>query len=144
MFRYALTLLSTFRIGMELKKAATRWIRAAIMFAIAGILLYTAAVFGLVAGYSALVAGGFTGVQAAGIVAGGLVVLAVIVLAAVLLVNRRARRRAEETAMAEGPASAVGFVDEQLGQIVKQVGPIGVLATAFALGVLASRRASRS
>lgn len=144
MFRYALTLLSTFRIGVALKNAAARRIRAAIVFAIAGVLLYTAAMFGLVAGYSALMAEGFTGVEAAGTVAGGLVVLAAIVLAALPIMNRRVRPAPSEIMAKDGAAGAVGFVDDQLGQVVKQVGPIGVLATAFAIGVLASRRAGRS
>lgn len=140
MFRYALALASATGAGLRLKETVARRLQSTIIIVLACLLFFIAVIFGLIAAYHALLGAGLTGAQSAGLVAAGLVLAALLLLALLPLLYRRHRNRLARALQEDGAAGAVGAVDEQLGQVIKQVGPIGVLAAAFAIGMLAARR----
>lgn len=145
MFRSLLTLGLPLITGGGLggmKAAIQRKIRSAVGWAVAGLLLAAAAVFALIAVYGLLLRGGLDTVQAAGLMAAALAVVAVGVVATVSLVNRRQRTPSQSTAAPAGHYgdSPIGALDQQVGRAVQQVGPISLLAMAFAIGLLAGRR----
>ncbi|MGH6865648.1 MAG: hypothetical protein ACREDO_05670 [Methyloceanibacter sp.] len=137
MLRMALTLLSSLQIGARVKDSIERSIRQAIVIAVAAVFLLFAAGFGLVAGYQALISVyGFSPLAAACIVAGILALLGLLILATVPLFGRP-RRRAK---LAAAPAEGMAMFDQSVGKAMNQVGPLTLLAIAFAAGLLASRR----
>lgn len=139
MLRFALSLLSSLQIGVRLKQSFERSLRQAIVIAIAVVILLTAAGFGLLAAYHALVSiYQFNAVEAAGIIAAALALVGFLVLASVPLFGRKARRA--PPTMLSAPADGVGLVDQGLGKAMQQVGPVTLLAIAFLAGVLASRK----
>lgn len=138
MLRLALTAISSLQIGARIKDAVQQSVKKAVMYAIAGVVLLYAIAFGLVAGYQAMLAYGFTAVAAAGIVAGALVALAVIVILLVPVVARPAK--SEPQRLMDAPAEGMAMLDQSVGKVMKQVGPLTLLVAAFAAGLLASRR----
>lgn len=138
MLRLALTAISSLQIGARIKDAVQQSVKKAVMYAIAGVVLLYAIAFGLVAGYQAMLAYGFTAVAAAGIVAGALVALAVIVILLVPVVARPAK--SEPQRLMDAPAEGMAMLDQSVGKAMKQVGPLTLLVAAFAAGLLASRR----
>jgi len=138
MLRLALTALSSLQLGARIKAAIENSVKKAVIYAIAGVVLLFAAAFGLVAGYQALSAYGFSSVESAGIVAGGLVALALIVLAFIPIVARTPKP--QQKSLMEAPAEGVAIIDKSVNKAMNQVGPLTLLIAAFAAGLLASRR----
>jgi len=138
MFRLMLTAISSLQIGARIKDAVERSVKKAVIFAIAAVILLFAIAFGLVAGYQALIAYGFTAVEGAGIVAGALVVLALIVLAFIPIMNRAPKT--QQQSLMDAPAEGMAMIDQSLNKAMKQVGPLTFLVGAFAVGLLVSRR----
>lgn len=139
MLKTAFALLPALQLGTKLKETISSAVRQAIVAAIAIVLLLFAAAFGLVAGYLAMQDHGFTPIQAAGIIASALLLLGLLTLALLPLYGpRKPKKKSFDTGRMAG--QAVGAVDSQLGQVMRNVSPIGVLAAAFVLGIFASRR----
>jgi hypothetical protein len=139
MLQSALALISSFRIGRRIKEGINRALRQAIVIAIAIVLLITAALFGLLSAYHALVSFfGFTPLQASGIEAAVFTLLGLLVLAALPLFAPKPKRQ-EPTVMASA-SEAMGVVDRGVGKTMRQFSPVTMLAIAFIAGVLASRR----
>jgi hypothetical protein len=138
MLRLALSLISSLQIGARIKDTVERSVRKAIVIAIATIVFLFAIGFGLVAGYQALISVyGFTALEAAGIVAGVLVVVALLILAALPLFDRPRPHKQDFVA---APAEGLAMVDQSVNKAMQQVGPLTLLAVAFAAGLLLSRR----
>ena len=138
MLRSALALLSSLQIGLRLKESVERSLRQAIVVGVAAVVLIAAAAFGLFAAYHALIAGGFTPAEAAGIVAASLALLGALILATLPLVARK--RKASAPSMPAAMGEGAGLIDQSVGRAMQQVGPVGILAIAFLAGVLLSRR----
>lgn len=138
MLRLALSLISSLQIGARIKDTVERSVRKGIVIAVAAVVFLFAIGFGLVAAYLALISVyGFTALQSAGIVAGVLVVLALLVLATLPLFDRPRARKQDFVA---APAEGLAMVDQSVGKAMQQVGPLTLLAVAFAAGLLLSRR----
>ena len=137
MLRLVLAAISSLQLGTRIKDAIEKSVKKAVIYAIAGVVLLYAIAFGLVAGYQALIAYGFTTVESAGIVAGALVVLALIVLAFIPLVTRE---KPQQQRLVDAPAEGMAMVEQGVGKAMQQVGPLTLLVIAFAAGLLASRR----
>ena len=139
MLRAALALLSTLQVGAHIKELCKRYLRQAVVIAVAAGLLIAAAVFGLLAAYQALMGVyGFTPAAAAGIIAAALALVGVLILATLLLLARRPKQQAPSMLAATG--EGVGLLDQGVGKAMQQVGPVTLLAIAFVAGILASRR----
>src|SRR6478752_5693702 len=139
MLRAALALLSTLQVGARIRESFERSLRQAIVIALAVLLLLAAAVFGLVATYHALVSiYHFDPAEAAAIIAAGLLLVGLIMLAMVPLVGRHAKQ--VRPAPFISTADATGMIDQGVGNAMKQIGPVPLLAIAFIAGILAGRR----
>jgi hypothetical protein len=139
MLRIALALLSSLQIGQRIKEAIERSLRQAVVVAVAAVVLISAASFGLLAAYHALVSlFGFTPFGASGIVAVALTLLGLLVLATLPLFARKPKR--QEPSMMASAGEGMGVVGQGVGKTMQQVGPVTLLALAFIGGVLASRR----
>jgi predicted Co/Zn/Cd cation transporter (cation efflux family) len=139
MLRAALALLSTLQVGARIRESFERSLRQAIVIAIAAVLLLAAAVFALVAAYHALVSiYHFDPAEAAAIIAAGLLLVGLIVLAMVPLVGRQQKQI--RPAPFISPGDATGMIDQGVGNAMKQIGPVPLLAIAFIAGILAGRR----
>jgi small-conductance mechanosensitive channel len=139
MLRAALVLLSSLQIGVRIKRSIERSVRQAVVVAIASIFLITAAGFGLLASYYALVSiYQFSTFQAAAIMAASLVLVGLIVLAIVPLIGKQAKRASPAPLVAT--SEGTGLVDQGLGKAIHQIGPLPLIAVAFVAGLLASRR----
>jgi hypothetical protein len=139
MLRSALALLSSFQIGLRIKESVERSLRQAVLVIVAAVVLIAAAVFGLIAAYHALVLSyGFTPTEAAGIVAACLALLGVLILATLPLFARKRQAQAPSMQAAVGEGATV--LDQSVGRVMQQIGPVGILAIAFLAGVLLSRR----
>jgi hypothetical protein len=126
MLRIALALLSSLQIGQRIKEAIERSLRQAVVVAVAAVVLISAASFGLLAAYHALVSlFGFT-------------LLGLLVLATLPLFARKPKR--QEPSMMASAGEGMGVVGQGVGKTMQQVGPVTLLALAFIGGVLASRR----
>jgi hypothetical protein len=137
MFRIVLSLVSSLQIGARIKDAIERSVKKAAVIAVAAVVFLFAIAFGLVAAYQALIVYDFSSLEAAGIVAGALVVLGLIVLAFLPLVSRP---KEKTQSLVNAPAEGMAMIDQSVGKAMKQVGPLTLLAVAFAAGLLASRR----
>ncbi|ODS01923.1 hypothetical protein AUC69_04825 [Methyloceanibacter superfactus] len=137
MLRIVLSLVSSLQIGARIKDAIERSVKKAVVIAIAAVVFLFAIAFGLVAAYQALIVYDFTSLEAAGIVAGALVALGLIVLAFLPLVSRP---KEQTQSLVNAPAEGMAMIDQGVGKAMKQVGPLTLLAVAFAAGLLASRR----
>lgn len=120
MLRQAMALASSLQIGLRVKEAVRRQAIQAGLAALAGLLL-----------------------------------LALVVLVGMQLAQRRRERHAVPAFGAGDPArqalghgnaatEALSDLDRRLGQVVQQVGPLSVIAAAFAVGMAAGRRRDRS
>jgi uncharacterized membrane protein YdfJ with MMPL/SSD domain len=139
MLRTALALLSSLQVGSRIKESVERSLRQAVVVIIAAVVLIAAAMFGLIAAYHALVLSyGFTLAEAAGIVAASLALLGVLILATLPLFARK--RKAEAPSMQAAMGEGATVLDQSVGRVMQQVGPVGILAIAFLAGVLLSRR----
>jgi hypothetical protein len=98
----------------------------------------SAAAFALVVVYHILISiYGFTEIESAGIVAATLILIGVIALAILPFIGPKPDRRPVwAVARREGAAA----IDSGLRSAMRQVGPMTVLAVAFATGLLLSRR----
>jgi hypothetical protein len=93
MLRAAMALLSTLQIGTRIRESFERSLRQAAIIAVAVVLLVSAAVFGLIAAYHALVSiYQFDAVEAAAIMAGVLLLVGLIVLAVASSMGRAPQR----------------------------------------------------
>ena len=99
------------------------------------VVLLFAVGFGLAAGYHALLVYDFSPLAAAGMIAG---ILALIGL--VLLFVGLQKSRPREPDFVNVPAEGLALVDQSVNKAMNQVGPLTLLAVAFAAGLLASRR----
>lgn len=140
MLRSVLALMSSLRLGVGLKDAVQRRIRSAIIVAVACLFVFIAALWGLLTAQFAMLEAGFSGVVASAIIALGLFLAGMATFALLPLANRRHRSKFRRAVEDEGAAGAVNVVDHQVGRMIQQVGPLGVLATAFAIGLVVSRR----
>ena len=138
MLRIVLSLVSSLQIGARIKDAIERSAKKAIVIAIAAVVFLFAIAFGLVAAYQALIVYDFTSLEAAGIVAGALVALGLVVLAFLPLVNRP--QKTQTQSLVNAPAEGMAMIDQGVSKAMNQVGPLTLLAVAFAAGLLASRR----
>ena len=137
MLRAAMALLSTLQIGTRIRESFERSLRQAAIIAVAVVLLVSAAVFGLIAAYHALVSiYQFDAVEAAAIMAGVLLLVGLIVLAVASSMGRAPKRPAPLVSTPDPTA----MIDESLGKAMQQVGPVPLLAVAFIAGVLFGRR----
>ncbi len=137
MLRIVLSLVSSLQIGARIKDAIERSAKKAAVIAIAAVVFLFAIAFGLVAAYQALIVYDFTSLEAAGIVAGALVALGLVVLAFLPLVSRQ---KPQAQTLVNAPAEGMAMIDQGVGKAMQQVGPLTLLAVAFAAGLLASRR----
>jgi hypothetical protein len=132
-------MLSSLQIGARVKDSIERALRQAVVIAVAVVFLLFALGFALVAGYHALIQYyAYTPLQSAGIVAAALALIGGLVLASLPLFGRPVRRR--PPAVTAVPAEGLAMVDQGVGKAMQQVGPLTLLAIAFAAGLLASRR----
>jgi hypothetical protein len=137
MFRIILSLVSSLEIGARIKDTIERSAKKAVIIAIAAVVFLFAIAFGLVAAYQALLLYDFTALESAAIVGGALVALGLIVLAFLPLMNRPKK---QGQSLVNAPAESMAMIDQGVGKAMKQVGPLTLLAVAFAAGLLASRR----
>lgn len=154
MLRHALNLPTLLLVGPRIKQAVRRQALRGAMFALAGLLVLAAIVFVLLALYSALIEAGWGAAAAAALMAGALLTIAVVVLVALRLGQRyrggampaMSGGEAAKEALTHGQAAseALHDLDRQMGRVVRQVGPLSVVAAAFAIGMAAGRRADRS
>jgi hypothetical protein len=137
MLRAAFGFLSSFQVGLRAKESVERVIKRVIIAAVGVVILLIAVFFGLLAAYNALVLSyGFDPIEAAGLVGGALLLIGIVILAIAPLVTR-AKKPPSPAQMAE---EGIGMVDQQMSRVVQQVGPVTLVAIAFAAGLLASRR----
>lgn len=139
MLRAALALLSTVQVGARIKESLDRSLRQAAIAAVAVVFLLGATAFGLIAAYHFLISVyQFSAGEAAAIMAASLLLVGLIVLALASRVGATPKRQApaRATTTAEGP----GMLDEGIGRVVQQIGPVPLLAIAFLAGILATRR----
>ena len=139
MLRAALALLSTLQVGARIKESFERSLRQAAVIAIAVVLLLAAAMFGLVAAYQALVSiYHFDPAEAAAIMAG--------FFWSGSSCSPWCRRWERAEAAKSCPLTlasvgdATGMIDRGVGNAMKQVGPVPLLAIAFLAGLFVGRR----
>ena len=119
MLRAALALLSTLQVGAHIKELCKRYLRQAVVIAVAAGLLIAAAVFGLLAAYHALVSiYQFSALQAAEIMAACLLLVGLMVLVIVPLIGRQAKRANPSPLVATGEGT--GLVDQGLGKALSR------------------------
>lgn len=143
MLRGLLGLLSTAQLGARLKISAERLFRQAAILSVAAIVFIAALVFGLIAAYQGLVFSfGFSEPEAAAIMALILLLLSILVWAMVPPMNSPPRRRAvvAQRPEVEYVTQGLGYVDQSVGAVMQQTGPLPLLGIAFVAGLLASRR----
>ena len=135
MLRLALSLISSLQTGARIKDQVERSIRQAVIVAIAGVALLFAIGFGLAAGYHALIEYGFSALAGASIVAGALAFIGI-----VLLIFGLRKPKPKQPDFVNAPAEGLAMVDRSMNKVMQQVGPLTLLAVAFAVGVMASRK----
>jgi hypothetical protein len=137
MWRLALTLLSSLQAGASIKQSFERALRQAVTVAIAVLVLFVAACFGLLAAYQALISSyGFSPAEAAGTIASVLLLLG----AALLAWSAFGQTQRKPPQLGAGLADGIGTVDREINKAMQQIGPVTLLAVAFVAGILASRR----
>jgi hypothetical protein len=137
MLRLVLSLISSLQIGARVQEVVERSVRRTVVIAIAIVILLFALGFGLVAAYQALLLYDFSPLEASGVVAAVLAFLGVLILLLLPLLTKPKRK---EPDLINAPAEALAAVDQSLNKTMKQVGPLTLLAIAFAVGLFAGRR----
>lgn len=137
MLRLVLSLISSLQIGARVQEVVQRSVRRTVVIAIAVVILLFALGFGLVAAYHALLLYDLSPLEASGIVAAVLAFLGVLIL---LLLPVLSKPKRKEPDLVDVPAEGLAMIDQSLGKTMKQVGPLTLLAIAFAVGLLAGRR----
>jgi hypothetical protein len=137
MLRLVLSLISSLQIGARVQEVVERSVRRTVVIAVAIVILLFALGFGLVAAYYALLLQDLTPLEASGIVAAVLAFLGVLIL---LLLPVLSKPKHREPDLVDAPAEALAMVNQGVGKTMKQVGPLTLLAIAFAAGLLAARR----
>jgi hypothetical protein len=138
MLRTTLALLSTLQFGARLRDSVERSLRQAAVTVVAIIFLLAAAVFALSATYHVLVSTyQFSPAEAAAIMAGSLLLVGVLMLALAPQIGRPPRRVPSPLAAA---SEGIGAIDQSVGRVVQQVGPVNLVLIAFLAGILAGRR----
>jgi predicted Co/Zn/Cd cation transporter (cation efflux family) len=118
-----------------MKQSLERYLRQAVVIALAAGLFIAVAVFGLLAAYHALVSiYQFSALEAAAIMAACLLLVGLMVP----LIGRQAKRASPAPIVATGEGT--GLIDQGLGKVIQQIGPVRLIALAFVVGLLASRR----
>lgn len=143
MLRGLLGLLSTAQLGARLKISAERLFRQVAILSVAALIFIAALVFGLIAAYQGLVLSfGFSELEAAAIMALILLLLSIFVSAMVPLLKSPPSRRAvvPQRPEVEYVTQGLGYVDQSVGAVMQQMGPLPLLGIAFVAGLLASRR----
>jgi hypothetical protein len=139
MLRMALALLSTVQFGARIKDSFERGLRQAAIAAVAVVFLIAAAVFALIATYHVLISSfQFTPAEAAAIMAGSLLLIGVLMLALAPRVGQAPRKTPPSPLAAAGQGA--GLLDQGVGNVVRQVGPVNLVAIAFLAGLFAGRR----
>jgi hypothetical protein len=139
MLRMALALLSTVQFGARIKDSFERGLRQAAIAAVAVVFLIAAAVFALIATYHVLISSfQFTPAEAAAIMAGSLLLIGVLMLALAPRVGQAPRKTPPSPITAAGQGA--GLLDQGVGNVVRQVGPVNLVAIAFLAGLFAGRR----
>jgi hypothetical protein len=143
MARVLFALLSSLQIGARAQRALERMAWQTAVVGIAALFVLGASSFGLIAAYSALTEiYGFGSAEAAALMSLLLLLVALLVLLALPLSKPRRRQVPAGLLQATGGdfvAQGVGIVDQSLGAAIRQVGPIPLIAIAFAAGLFASR-----
>jgi uncharacterized membrane protein YedE/YeeE len=140
MLRAAMALFSTLQIGARIKESVERSLRQAAVIAVAVVFLASAAVFGLIAAYHALVSiYQFDAAEAAAIMAGVLLLVGLIVIAIALSMGRPPKKAPAPSPLVATP-DPTAKLDQGVGKAMQQVGPVPLLAVAFIAGVLFGRR----
>ncbi len=135
MLRLALSVLSSMQTGARIKQSVEQSVRRAVLVAAAIVVLLFAFAFGLVVLYQTLVLYDFSPISAAGLIAGVLAVIGLVIL----LIGLH-KPRPKQPDFVNAPAEGLAMVDQSVNKAMNQVGPLTLLAVAFAAGLLASRR----
>lgn len=114
--------------------------RQAALLLAAAFLLGAAFVFGLIAVYALLRGAGFPVEGAAGILAGALAGTAVLMLAVNAYRNKRGTSRFKSSLSSMSDSSPLEMADQQANKLMRKVGPVSLLAAAFAIGLTVARR----
>jgi hypothetical protein len=126
------------RIKSRIDRIVALLVRKAVLIATAVVVLLFAVMFGLIAAYHALIeAARFTPIEAACVVALSLAGVGLVVLAVLPLVSKS---KETERELVPSAGEGLAMIEGGLGRITGQVGALPVLAIAFAVGFLASRR----
>ncbi|MEG6509834.1 hypothetical protein V6C03_12755 [Methyloligella sp. 2.7D] len=140
MLRTVMRLVSGLEIGARIKAKADAIKRQTFVVVVALIFLLLALIFGLLAGYNALISVcEFTPLAAAGLVAGSLLAIGVLLLLLLPAFGEK-KRKPEPQAAIEAGTEGLAMLDESLNKAMRQTSPITLLAVAFIAGLLASRR----
>lgn len=125
-------------IKSRIRRTVDVVVRKAVLIAAAVVVLLFAVLFGLFAAYHALIdTAGFNPIESAGLVALSMAGLGLVVLAILPLVSKSNR---EERELIPSAGEGLAMIDTGLSKATQQVGALPVLAIAFAVGFLASRR----
>ncbi len=135
MLRLALSVLSSMQTGARIKQSVEQSVRRAVLVAAAIVVLLFAFAFGLIVLYHTLVLYDFSPISAAGLIAGVLAVIGLVIL----LIGLH-KPRPKQPDFVNAPAEGLAMVDQSVNKAMNQVGPLTLLAVAFAAGLLASRR----
>lgn len=127
------------QIKARVRGAISTVLKKAAIITIAVVVSLFALSFGLVAAYHALTdIAAFAPLTAAGIVAGSLLGLAALVLATLPFAKENPQKHTID--VVTKPGDTLISIHENLGTATKKVGAMPLLLTAFAVGLLASRR----
>lgn len=140
MFAKIFGLASSLQIGAKIKEKIDAIKRQAIVAVIGVVFLLFALIFGLLAGYHALITlVDFTPLESAGIVAGALLVLGALILAAMPLFGEGTPKPKSQMIVDAG-TEGLEMAENTVQRAMQRTSPLTLLALAFAAGLLASRR----
>jgi len=140
MLRILMGVLSSLRLGAQVRAELQAIKRQSIVVTIAVLFLVMAIAFGLVALYHVLIdVCGFSVLASAGIMTGSLFVIAVLIFLSRSLFRPR-KSKPKPQAMLDAGTDGLLMVEKSVDKAMQEVGPLTLLAVAFAAGLLASRR----
>lgn len=139
MLRILLGLLSSLQIGARAKDVLLGLKRQSIVVAIAALLLIMAIAWALVTAFFALELAGLSALAASGLIAGMLLLIAILTFASLPLFGPK-KAKPKPQAMLDAGTDALAMADKSVEKAMRQIGPLAILAVAFAAGLLASRR----